>query len=224
MLRTGLVGVLVLLLGSSAWAQDAKYTVKEGKTAAPKELNEKIAALLGDKVIQVTDSNDKLYCEVWFRNDVPAKASGALNYRTMEQSTLIGAIRVAHKDGWTDFRGQKINPGVYTLRIGFQPEDGDHMGTAPYKEFCLLSPADSDTKPDLIKDKKELFELSEKASGKSHPAVMMLQPVQKPPAAPRLVDNPGNTKVLEWKINLSSGAKKEVLGIGLTLVGKSDAA
>ena len=31
-----------------------------------------------------------------------------------------------------------------------QPMDGDHMGTAPYNEFCLLIPADKDKKPDLL--------------------------------------------------------------------------
>ena len=39
---------------------------------------------------------------------------------------------------------------VYTLRLAYQPMDGDHMGTAPYSEFCLLVGAEMDTKPDLL--------------------------------------------------------------------------
>jgi len=82
-------------------------------------------------------------------------------------------------------------------------------------------PASMDEKPDLIKE-KALFELSEKASGKSHPAVMMLQPSPKPVAKVRLGEKAPNTTVLEWKIDVNAGGKKGVLGIGLTLFGKSE--
>ena len=37
-----------------------------------------------------------------------------------------------------------VPPGVYTLRLGYQPQDGDHMGTAPHSEFCLACPAAED--------------------------------------------------------------------------------
>ncbi len=224
MLRNfALRGIIGLLLAAPALADDVKYTVKEGQAAPPKELKKSIAELLSDQVVQIVDGNGKPYCEIWFCKEVAAK-SAPVNYRKIEQSTLVGAIRIAQKDGWTDFRGQKIAAGVYTLRIGFQPDDGDHMGTAVYKEFCLLAPAGDDDKPDLIKDKKALYELSEKASGKSHPAVMMLQPSPKPVDKARLVEKPGNTTILEWKINVNAGRKKEMLGIGLTLFGKSESA
>ena len=47
---------------------------------------------------------------------------------------MVGAVQFP--EVWKDYRKQKIKAGVYTLRIGVQPEDGDHMGTAPFNEFC----------------------------------------------------------------------------------------
>ena len=53
----------------------------------------------------------------------------------------------------TDYRKQKVPAGVYTLRLALQPVSDDHGGTAPYRDFCLLSPAADDRKPDLLSPK-----------------------------------------------------------------------
>ena len=44
--------------------------------------------------------------------------------------------------------------GVYTLRFAIQPDIGDHTGTAPHPEFCLLCPADEDKTVEDIEKKK----------------------------------------------------------------------
>ena len=84
--------------------------------------------------MQVLDDKGKPFCELWFRKEVPVKVKPdevkkGLKYRQLEQSTLLGAVRF--DQAWIDFRKQKIKPGVYTLRLAFQPEDGNHQGTAP---------------------------------------------------------------------------------------------
>src|SRR6202011_5762709 len=99
-----------------------------------------------------------MICEVWFRKELPVKATAeqlknGLTYREVEESTVFGTIR--YEQEASDYRKQKIKPGVYTMRLGFQPMDGDHMGTAPYGEFCLLVAAKADEKPDVM-DAKEL--------------------------------------------------------------------
>ena len=93
---------------------------------------------------------------------LPADAAKAA-YTSLDETTVMGAVRFP--EVWADFRKYKIKPGIYTLRLAIQPMDGDHMGTAPYNEFCLLAPAERDTKPDLM-DPTELHELSFKATGR----------------------------------------------------------
>src|SRR5207253_5875829 len=69
-------------------------------------------------------------------------SSDLITLREIPETTVLGALRV-HKT-MIDYRKQKIKEGVYTLRLGYQPSDGDHMGTAPNNEFCLPVPARSE--------------------------------------------------------------------------------
>src|SRR5262249_26522391 len=121
---------------------------------------------------------------------------------------------------WTDYRKQKIPAGVYTLRLAYQPMDGDHMGTAPYNEFCLLSPAAKDEKPDTMQP-KELHELSANAPGGTHPGVLLLFPNNKPEAEPKLSAKANGVVVLYVKREVESGGKKAPLGFGFTVAGSS---
>src|SRR5262249_22476535 len=154
-------GVFFALAVSASAAP--QYSVKTlPDTAPPKELKEPIRALLGNTCVQVLDAKGGVMAELWFRKDVPVKATEAqikngLTYKEVAQSTILGAMRVPKTV--FDYRKQKIRAGVYTLRLAVQPMDGDHMGTAPYNDFCLACPAAEDTKPDLMEAKK-LQELS----------------------------------------------------------------
>ena len=135
-------------------------------------------------------------------------------------STVVGALRVPK--GITDYRKQKVPAGVYTLRYGIQPMDGDHMGTAPYNDFLLASPAGEDKKPDLLAV-KPLQELSAKVTG-DHPAVFLLFPGKGAGKEAKLVARPGDHQVVLIRLNASSGGKKATLDIGLTLIGASASA
>lgn len=225
MLRTTSWACTALLVAvAPAWAAEGAYTIKTATTPAPKELKEAIAKLLSDQAVQLLDGQGNRLCEVWFRKEVPSKATPAqvkngLTYRELDETTLLGAVRFDQPT--TDYRKQKIKAGVYTLRLGFQPQDGDHMGTAPYPEFCLLVPAALDAKADTM-SAKELQELSTKASGTSHPAVFLLFPNEKPEAAPKLVDKGGAKWVLNVKEPVQAGGEKASLGVGLTLIGHAD--
>jgi hypothetical protein len=214
---------LACAVAAPCWAAEA-YSIKTATNPAPKELKGPIAQLLSDRSVQLLDEKGNLLAEIWFRKDVPAKATPAqikngLTYRELEETTLLGAMRL--EQPMTDFRKQKIKPGVYTLRLGFQPMDGDHQGTSPYPEFCLLSPADADAKPDLM-PAKDLQEQSAKASGGSHPSVWLLFPNEKPEDAPKLANKGGGNWVLGWKEPVTVGAEKAFLGVGLTLIGHAE--
>jgi hypothetical protein len=218
---------LLLAVADSARATEAKYSIKATKNAPPKELKEPVRKLLEEQSAELLDDKGAVICEVWFRKEVPANATAAqlkngLTYRdNVKETTVLGAIQF-HQDG-RDYRKQKIKAGVYTLRLGFQPMDGDHMGTAPNPDFCLLIPADKDADPAPI-EPKQLHENSKDASGTSHPAVLLLFLNENPKDEMKLTSKEGGTWVLERKLAASAGGQKAVIGLALTLIGVSPAA
>jgi hypothetical protein len=216
-----------LLVAAPAWAADAGYKISQAKMPAPKEIHESIRKLLRDDSIKLLDAKGTVLCELWLARAVPAKATpeqikNGLTYREVDESAVMGAIRLEQE--MTDYRKQKIKPGVYTLRLGFQPMDGDHMGTAPYSEFCLLVPAKLDQKPDLI-ESKALRELSAKSAGSSHPGVLLLFPAEKPEDTPKLVNKGEDTWVVSVREPVTVDGKKAEggLGVALTLIGHTTA-
>jgi hypothetical protein len=225
MLRNLSAVTLLLLATGLAAAAPAPFTLKvvDG-TPPPKELAEPIRKLLSERSMQLADAKGELTLELWFRTELPTKASEAqaqngLTYREVPESTVVGAVRVVRQ--FIDFRKQKIKPGVYTLRLGFQPMDGDHMGTAPFSEFCLLCPAAEDKSPETL-ETKPLQELAGKTTG-THPGVMLLFPA-KDAAEPKLVDKGEGNWVLQFKQDAAVAGKKAPLGIAITVAGVSPAA
>jgi len=207
-------------------ADKPAYSIKVvADSAPPAEVQEPIRKLLKAGSVQLSDAKGDVLAEVWLRKEVPVKATEAqikngLTYREVAVSTVVGALRVSKTI--FDYRKQKINPGVYTLRMGQQPMDGDHMGTAPYSEFVLACPAADDKKADLM-EMKALHELSAKAT-ESHPAVFLLFPGKGATATPTLVNKGTGHWVLLWQLDATAGDKKGPLLIGLTLVGTSASA
>jgi hypothetical protein len=223
MLRTCGWLIALVLVASPVIAADGKYSVRSAKNAPPKGLKEPIAKVLAASSLEFLDEKGAVIAEVWLRTEVPAKATAeqiknGLTYREVEEGTLFAAVRFDRTV--TDYRKQKIMPGVYTLRLGFQPMDGDHMGTAPYSEFFLIVPAATDDKPDAT-EAKQLREDSAKAAKTSHPAVLLLFPNSKPENEPKLVSKENNHWVLFFKAPVAVESQKTTLGVGLVLVGHS---
>jgi hypothetical protein len=208
-------------------AQDAgKYGLKPETKAPPKELNDSVRKLLTDKAVEFRGPDGNLIAELWFRKTLPAEATPeqlktGVTYREVPETTILGAVRF--EQAWSDYRQQKVKPGVYTIRLGFQPQDGDHMGTAPFPQFGLLLAAGKDTSAGPIEVKK-MQEQSAASIGTSHPAVLLLFPNEKPGPAPQLATRqPGNHVVLNTRAEVSAGGKTAApLGISLTLVGHAD--
>jgi len=202
---------------------DDDLKVKSEKAAPPTELRDSIRALLVEDAVQVQGAGGETMATFWFRKTLPSKAApeqvkGGLTYREIQPTTLIGAVRFPQ--AWSDFRKQKIPAGVYTLRLAIQPENGDHQGTAPFNEFCLLSPAAKDSSPDTM-EPKELHELSANSVGSSHPGVMLLYPNSKPEDEPKVVGKSGGTSVLNVKRPVEANGVKTFLGFGFTVVGQT---
>jgi hypothetical protein len=206
----------------SLHAADPELKVKVEKTTLPDELKDAIKDLLDDEAFQVQDGKG-VVCTLWLRKEIPAKATveqvkNGLTYREIALSTVIGAIQLPDK--WIDFRKQEIPKGVYTLRLAVQPQDGDHMDTAPHTDFCLLCPADKDEKPDPL-ELKALIELSGSSHGSTHPAVLMLYPNTKAEDGAKLAAKGNGIFVLNVKRTIAAGEQKTTLGFGFTVAGHS---
>src|SRR5436190_748173 len=136
---------LVLALSSAAFAEE--YSVQLLKEKAPSEVAEALRAELpaaGHRILK----GDKPYMDFWLRAYAPAateKAPLGVRFGDLKPWSFVGVVRV--HGGASDFKNQKYPAGVFTLRNGIQPEDGDHQGTSESRDFLLLSPAAADTSP-----------------------------------------------------------------------------
>jgi hypothetical protein len=218
---------VVVLSATLAPAQGtAKYSVKSVKAEPPTQLAAPVRKLLGDQAVQFRGPKGDVLAELWFRKEVPSDPAASAEqvkqgptYHEVEQTTILGAVRFARP--WTDYRKQKIKAGVYTIRLGFQPMDGDHMGTAPYPDFGLLVAAAEDKSPGTM-DPKKLYEVSAGSIGTSHPAVLLLYPNARPGATPQVGSQPGNQVTVNTRTTLRAKGGRGVLGISLTLVGHAE--
>jgi hypothetical protein len=215
MTRRTLAAAALLALAGAASAQD-KLAVKVEDTPTPKELADPVRALLDTRAMTVTDDKGKAIATVWPRKELEARGDVAAGYTALPETTILGAVRFP--DVWVDYRKQKIKPGVYTLRLGFQPMDGDHMGTAPYNEFALLVPADLDKTADPI-DVETLHEESTKATTRRHPGIMLLFPNPKPADKPAIESKPQDHHVLSFARPVKADGKESALGFSLVLLG-----
>ena len=151
---------------------------------------------------------DELYCEIWLRAGIPAgktDAQGAL-YTSIGESTLVGVIRFAKAT--TDFRGQAVKPGVYTLRYAVHPADGNHLGISPIRDFLAMVPVAMDQNPDAQPKFEELMKMSAKVAGTNHPGVISL--VQAEGSAAPKVNQEGTHLIFSSKAKTQSGGELPV--------------
>jgi hypothetical protein len=170
--RAALVCGLLLLGAASSSGQALSAT--PGSTPPPSELAGPIAALLAPASLTVSGVAAPL--ELWWVKTVPLEkppASGKPSWADVADGTLVGAIRVGA--AWSDIRGYGMKPGVYTLRFALQPQNGDHLGVSPNREFLLVCPSALDTTPDPL-GYKGTVDLAKQTIRRSHPSALSLDP------------------------------------------------
>ena len=131
-------------------------------------------------MLQLT-AGDKPFFEFWLRKEIALTKmppSEDLSAEALAEGTVLGALKV-HEERY-DFRDEEIPPGVYVLRLGIQPEDGDHLGSAPTRTFALLLPAEKDTKLETSSH-DDLMDHSATVNAAEHPSNLNLQPVRRAP-------------------------------------------
>jgi hypothetical protein len=143
-------------------------------------VSEQVRQSLDAKGYRLTLDAPKPCCELWLRKSVPAQAnkSTELAYPRLAESTLLGVIHFP--EAAADFRGHPIPPGFYTVRYELLPDDGNHLGVAPNRDFVLVIPAQADADPNATFRYQELVSMSEKTAGTKHPAPLSLPPADKP--------------------------------------------
>jgi hypothetical protein len=166
---------LAFVLPASAMAQES-YKIEVLKEAPPDKLAAAIRDTLNTQGYRVVDGQGKAYVEFWLRKAIPASgkpagASGAVQFPVLGEGELLGALRFPGEGH--DYRDQTIAPGVYTVRYGLQPINGDHLGVSTYRDYALLLPAAKDTAL-AAPAVKTLHERSAESAGTSHPGVLMM--------------------------------------------------
>ncbi|MGE0039966.1 MAG: hypothetical protein AB7H88_10420 [Vicinamibacterales bacterium] len=188
--------------------------------AVPSELTPAIAARFGDgsagTPATVTIGPSSL--EFWWVTGVEPYAAGEPGWSMVDQGALVGALRVT--GAFKDVRGRTVEPGVYTLRYGQQPQNGDHLGVSPFREFLLMSPAALDTDPSAL-GYDAVTKLSARTIGTSHPAALSLDPPDQAPDPPlSSYTNDDGLEGIVFEVPFAfEGKPQGTLRFGLILVG-----
>ena len=168
--------VAVVLSSANGLLSAADYRVEMIEDELPADvLAADIVERISPQGLRVVRGSNRTICEIWPVKDWQVtpdfKATNERLY-PFKAGQLIGVLRFRRRG--SDFRGQQISRGVYTLRFGMQPVDGNHEGTSPTRDFLLLVKAEDDNSPETM-SVKQLMESSATAADSNHPAMMCLQ-------------------------------------------------
>ena len=190
----------------------------EGKVEAIGALTEAsiadpIKATVADKGWRVTGDDGKTIAEVWFAKKVEASGKEVMgaNFGNIPEGTLLGVIHFTANT--SDYRGQAVKAGYYTLRYALILENGAHLGVSPTRDFVLLCPPSEDKDPKPL-PQSEIVKLSIKASGSGHPSPWNIVLPSSKDGLPKVVKTEEGHVVLDVEV---SGIK-----LGLTLIGKTE--
>jgi hypothetical protein len=197
------------LLAAPAIANDV--SVSKHTAAPPDEIAPALKELLapGGATAKVGETT----VEFWWVKSLEAKGA---DWSSVAEGTLVGAMRLAAQ--FRDIRGRVVKPGTYLLRFALQPQNGDHLGVSPYREFLLATPAAEDTTPQPL-GHDPAVELAKKTINISHPAVFSLDPpVATAEPLSSAQNDAGHTSVI-FQVPTPQGP----LTFGLVLVGRIEA-
>jgi len=223
---TLLITLFVLLLPSAALTrQGAPLTASAHSSPPPAALAAPIAGKLAKSGVRVVVG--KVTLDFWWVEVLPmvsmkdGSAAPSSPWTPVEEGTLVGAVNVSIE--FHDIRGKVVKPGAYTLRYGIQPENGDHLGVSPFRDFLLLSPAALDTNA-APRGHEGTIELSKEAIGGSHPAVLSIDP----PAAKESLLQTHKTELGHEAIVMEvpvtrDGKPAGTLRFGVVLIGRIEA-
>jgi hypothetical protein len=209
--------ILVQLAGRT---NAADFSVKVTEKEPPKEVGEAIRKMLQPKAVQVLNGNTPLF-EFWLSSEVPLKSKPAAADKALEaipETTVLGVVTVGN--GQRDYKDNEVAAGVYTMRFGLQPQDGDHLGTADFAYFALLIQAKNDVRPDGFATAKAMVKASSHGTASEHPVVLSLRPAPSDTGElPKLNEPVADHKSVRVKVPAKAAADKTDLLFELVFKG-----
>lgn len=150
-----------------------KYTAESG-APLPDSVPQATRELVAAEGVAVK-SGDAVVMRFWMRTapfeGEPASGFG-VRFDNVPEGAFLGVLEFVGRG--SDFREQSVPAGVYTLRFGLHPEDGNHMGVAASRDFGLLAPVGGDLEVTRNFDFDGIVELSADV-GNPHPTVARLE-------------------------------------------------
>lgn len=218
--------VLVLALGSLAGpgaAMGEAFNLTVVEKAPPEEVATDLRALLAHKSYAISEDGGAPFYEFWFVKEIEVRDQSPNSLNPLEvihELTFMGVL-VVHKER-RDFRDDPVAPGTYTLRMGLQPQDGNHMGTAPYNTFLVLIPHAKDAEIATFRDHDHMIDTSSEGTAAKHPPILSLQPVASEGELPRLAEGGDDWHFLVLKLNAKAGDKTAELPIQVVFEGMGE--
>jgi hypothetical protein len=172
--------------------------------------------VLDAKGYRLTLDDGATLADVWLRKNIPtsgAKEAEGVLFPEIASSSLVGVI--SFPKAASDFRGQQIKPGFYNLRYELIPNDGNHLGVSPSRDFVLLVPPGADPDPAAQFKFDGLVSLSRKATGTNHPGPLSL--VQADSNMPGLSHDDQDHWIFSFKIPVGN----DEIPIGLIVKGSA---
>ena len=189
-----------LLIVTAAGASGADYTVEVISDPPPAGLSDAIRRELQESGLRVLEDGEP-FCDVWFRRSLPGEGAGgglSRSYPDVPDTVLLGAIRVT--GDMRDNRDNRFEKGLYTIRHGLQPQDGNHVGASEYIDFALLLSAERDSSVDgSFSDSMAMIYRSLDDGGTGHPVVFAMIPPDSS-NQPSITENRFDRWVLEARI------------------------
>jgi len=161
-----------LLWAGMAFGQTYKV---ESAGGPPAQLSKPLQDALESQGTRVVNDQGGTLLEVWLAKTAPtnsnASPSSDFLFPSLSEGEFVGVLHFPNSG--SDFRGQAIKPGFYTLRYGLIPQDGNHMGVNPTRDVFVLCPAAADTNLDAPLKFDDLVKLGRQSSGTPHPGFLV---------------------------------------------------
>jgi hypothetical protein len=163
-------------IGAPAGLAQESIKVIDLEQAPPESIAASVRSSLFARGYRIQDDQGRAFIDIWLRKDTPSSdkpsgPKGAIQFPFLADGELVGVLQFGMEGH--DYRDQPIAKGVYTMRYGLQPVNGDHLGVSTYRDYWLLLPASKDQALESLK-RKQLEERSALSAGTSHPAVFLL--------------------------------------------------
>ncbi len=180
----------LLCLGASVPLTGDPTLSEERKALATDELPDWLAPLLQTEGLHVVDGGEPMVT-FWLRRELPTQEPSSefgVDFQKFPPGAVIGLV--SFERDWSDYRKRVVAKGLYTMRYGVQPADGDHTGQTYFRDFLMLLPLASDEFPPEGQDDPEpLVEVSKLATGTEHPGVIALYQIYDPVESAGIVRN-----------------------------------